>query len=187
MIPVLFVLVGLLPQPPKDPQATIEPRAAPGAGQELMKRMVGDWEVTKVFYPRSGDPTRQSGACHQTMIHEGRFLQSDFTFKGADGIVTTGMGLLGFESRTGQFTSIWTDSRSTRISFRQSQDRFDGKEIVLFSKNLGDSKDERRSRTVSRLEDGGNKLTHRQFGIAANGEERLVMELLMTRKEAHAK
>src|SRR5262249_18817921 len=109
----------------------------------------------KTFFPVSGEPVRTKGTCRQSMIHDGRFLRSEFVFEGARG-TTTGLGIIGFEAETGKFTSAWTDSRSTRFSFRQSEERFDGKEIVLFSKSLGeDGKSGRRSRTVSRLEEDG--------------------------------
>jgi hypothetical protein len=52
----------------------------------------------------------------------------------------------------------------------------------MFSQVLGDGKESRRSRTNTKLEDNGNKIVHRQFSLAADGSERLVMELVMTRK-----
>jgi hypothetical protein len=171
----------------KDPQSTVEPRSNPGAGQKFLEKFVGDWEVAKTFYSRSGDPSRSKGECRQTMIHEGRFLQSDFVFQQVDGKKTTGMGIIGFEAETGKFTSFWTDSRSTRLSIRQSEDKFNGEEIVLFSKSLDpNAKDARRSRTVTRLEEDGRKIVHRQYNPGPDGKERLLMELLMTRKAAAA-
>jgi len=93
------------------------------------------------------------------------------------------MGIIGFEPETGRFTSFWTDSRQTRMSVRQSRDRFDGTQIVLYSRSLdADEAQARRSKTVSRLEDGGRKLIHRQYALGPGGEERLVMELVMTRR-----
>lgn len=183
---LLAFAFAAVPQPPRDPQSAIEPRSEPGAGQKLMAKFVGDWEVTKTFYPRNGDPVRQTGACRQTLIHGGRFLRSEFTFSSPDGASTAGEGLLGFDAQTGLFTSVWTDARSTRMSIRQSRGKFDGREIVLFSASLGESREERRSRTVARLEDGGERLVHRQFGVAADGSERLVMELELKRKPAPA-
>ena len=184
--------LGVRAEPPqdkpaekKDPQSAIEPRSAPGAGQKFLARFVGDWDVVKTFHPRSGDPARATGVCRQTMIHGDRFLRSDFTFDGAQG-KTTGTGTIGFDAATGLFTSVWIDSRSTRMSLRQSKEKFNGEEIVLFSQTLGEGGTEaRRSRTVTRLEDDGAKIVHRQYGIAADGKERLVMELQMTRKAAN--
>ena len=80
------------------------------------------------------------------MVHDGRFLQSEFVFHG-DKSKTTGTGLIGFEADSGKFTSVWTDSRSTRMSLRQSQDKFDAEEIVLFSASLSSGAEGKRSRT----------------------------------------
>jgi hypothetical protein len=166
----------------KDPQSTYEPRSNPGAGQKFLEKFVGDWDVLKTFHPRSGSPVSSKGECRQTMIHSGRFLQSEFTFD-QNGNKTTGLGIIGFDPDSGKFTSVWTDSRSTRMSLRSSEDRFNGEEIVLYSRSLDpDRKETRRSRTVTRLEEGGRKLVHRQYALTPDGQERLMMELLMTRK-----
>jgi hypothetical protein len=175
---------GGQPPPAKDPQSSFEPRSGPGTGQKYLERFVGDWDVEKTFHPRSGEPSRQKGECRQSMMHDGRFLKSEFTF-GEGERKTTGTGLIGFEPASGKFTSVWTDSRQTRMSFRQSKDKFNGEEIVLYGSSLDPpAADARRSRTVSKLEDGDKKLLHRQYSINADGTERLVMELAMTRKKA---
>ncbi len=168
-------------QEKKDPQSAYEPRSGPGAGQKFLEKFAGDWNVDKTFYPRSGEPVRIKGECRQTMINGGRFLRSEFTF-GQGESRTTGLGLIGFQVESGKFTSVWTDSRSTRMSLRQSPDKFDGEEIVLVSRSLDEGGERRRSRTVTRLEDGGRKIVHRQYALGADGKERLMMELLLTRK-----
>jgi hypothetical protein len=174
------------PQDQKREQSKFEPRSEPGAGQALLKRFEGDWDVTKSFYRQTGNPVGVKGTCRQTMIHDGRFLQSEFTFE-ERGKKTTGLGIIGFEPESGVFTSFWTDSRQTRMSVRQSRGRFDGTQIILYSRSLEpDGKESRRSKTVSRLEDGDRKLIHRQYAINPEGQERLFMELIMTRKTGNA-
>jgi hypothetical protein len=178
---VAVVLLAGGGQPPadkKDPQSAIEPRSGPGAGQKFLEKFAGDWEVVKTFHPRAGDPVTTRGTCRQTMVHGGRFLQSEFTFDGPGG-KTTGTGTIGFEPDTGLFTSVWVDSRSTKMSLRKSKDKFDGTEIVLHSRSL-DDKEGRQSRTVTRLEDEGKRIVHRQYTATPDGKERLVMELVMT-------
>jgi hypothetical protein len=168
----------------KDPQSAIEPRSGPGTGQKFLEKFVGDWDVAKSFHPRAGEPVKQRGECKQSMVHGGRFLKSEFTFFSGDS-TTTGTGVIGFEPATGLFTSVWIDSRSTRMSLRQSKDKFNGSEIVLYGQGLGaGAKTVRQSRTVTRLADNGNRIVHRQYGINADGTERLVMELVLTRKSA---
>jgi hypothetical protein len=165
----------------QDPQAKFEPRSTPGAGQKYLEGFVGDWEVAKAFLPRTGEPNRSKGTCKQSMIQGGRFLQSEFTFGEGDR-KTTGVGLIGFEPESGAFTSVWIDSRQTRMSHRRSRDKFDGTQIVLYSASLEpEAKEARRSKTTSRLEDGGKRIVHRQYSLGAGGEERLMMELVMTR------
>jgi hypothetical protein len=173
------------PPDKKDPQSTVEPKSAPGAGQKVLDKFVGDWDVVKTFHPRQGEPAVTKGECRQAMVQGGRFLQSDFTFDGPNG-KTTGTGLIGFEPETGKFTSVWIDSRQTRMSFRQGEERFDGEQIVLHAKELGGAEG-RKSRTVTRLEDGGKKIVHRQYGTGADGKDRLVMELVLTRKPEKGK
>ncbi len=169
-------------QPPrKDPQSSFEPRSAPGKGQQFLVRMEGQWDVEKTFHPRSGSPVRLKGTASQKMIHEGRFLQSDFSFE-SEGQVTTGTGLIGYEAEKDQFTSCWLDSRSTRFSFRKSQPPFNGVEIILFSENLGEAT-KPRTRTVTKFDQNDQRLVHRQYAINADGSERLMMELIMNRAQ----
>jgi hypothetical protein len=166
----------------KDPQSSYEPRSTPGAGQKYLEKMVGEWDVVKVFYPREGEPSRLAGRCRQTMIQDGKFLQSEFVFQQGDR-KSTGLGIIGFEPETNRFTSFWVDSRQTRMSARQSREPFSGDRIVLYSISLDpQAKEPRRSKTVSRLDDDGRKLIHQQFALGQGGEERLMMELIMTRK-----
>jgi Protein of unknown function (DUF1579) len=177
---------GQPPKSRKDAQSAYEPRSGPGAGQKYLERFVGDWKVEKTFYPRAGDPAKSEGDCRQTMIHDGRFLQSEFVFE-QDGKKTTGLGLVGFDPASGQFTTVWTDSRSTRMSFRQSKEPFNGTEIVLHSESIEkDAKNSRMSRTVTRMEASGDRIVHRQYTVAAAGQERLIMELNMIRKRTPA-
>jgi hypothetical protein len=182
IVSALTIAVGeAQAQDKKDPQSSFEPKSKPGAGQKYLEKFVGNWEVSKTFHPRMGEPTKQKGECRQSMIHDGRFLQSEFTFE-ADSGKTTGTGLIGFEPETGKFTSVWVDARQTRMSLRQSEEKFDGAQIVLFGKELGE-KETRRSKTITKLEDDGNKIVHKQYALAQDGTERLVMELVLTRKD----
>ena len=172
--------------PGKDAQQRYEPPSGPGAGQAFLKTFEGEWTVERNFYPPSGaPPSKATGECTQKMVQDGRFLESDFTFHTPDGKTTTGVGISGFDPQTGLFTTFWYDSRSTRFSIRQSREPFDGKQIVLYSVSLGGSHgQEHTSRTVSFLEDGGKRLIHRQYNSDASGKERVLMELILTKKGA---
>lgn len=165
----------------KDPQSSFEPRSGPGAGQKFLEKFVGEWAVEKKFFPRDGGaPTVSTGTCKQEMVHGGRFLKSEFTFEGTAG-KSTGTGVIGFEPETGLFTSSWIDSRQTRMSFRKSKEKFAGDKIELFGADLG-GEPARKSKTVTTLEADGKKIVHKQFAVAADGTERQVMELALTKK-----
>lgn len=172
-----------LPTTAPDPQSSFEPRNSPGVGQKLLEQMAGDWVVVKTFYPIEGNPVSVSGQCKQTMINDGRFLMSEFTFdEGAK--QSTGFGIIGYDPDSGKFTSVWADSRSTRMSIRQSVGSFDGNEIILYGRPLSPptTQPSGRSYTSSRLENGGNTLVHRQYIRLPDGNQRLILQLLMTRR-----
>ena len=166
----------------RDAQNAYEPRTIPGAGQALLARFAGRWDVVKTFYPLQGDPVRSRGECEQKMVHDGHFLQSDFVFFDAGGGRTTGTGISGFDPRSGRFTTVWFDSRGTTMSLRQSEGAFDGKEIVLYGAGLDGDKPGHRSVTRAHLEEDGRVLVHRHYLIQDGGKERLMMELRLIRK-----
>ena len=116
------------------------------------------------------------------MVQEGKFLESDFTFFNADGTKGSGTGISGFDSKTNRFTTVWFDSRQTTMSIRQSDGRFDGKNIVLWATALDPDDPGRKTVARAHLEDGGRVLVHRHYLIDDKGNERLMIELRLTRK-----
>jgi hypothetical protein len=170
------------PKTTAEAQNRYEPRGKPGAGQALLAQFAGDWDVVKTFFPQNGAPVHTAGACRQWMIHDGHFLQSDFTFSEGDGSKTTGTGISGFDPATGRFTTVWYDSRQLTFSIRQSEGTFDGKEIVLYATSLDPDRPGRRTVARAHFEENGRVLLHQHFLIDAAGKERLMLELRMTRK-----
>ena len=159
-----------------------EPPNTPGAGQELLSRFAGDWDVVKTFFPKDGKPIVTKGTCKQYMIQGGKFLQSDFTFFNPDGTKSTGTGISGFDTKTNRFTTVWYDSRQTTMSIRQSDGTFDGKNIVLWATPLDTEHPGRKTVARAHLEDGDHVLLHRHFLIDDKGKEQMIIELRMTRK-----
>jgi Protein of unknown function (DUF1579) len=159
-----------------------EPPNAPGSGQKLLAQFAGDWDVVKTFFPMNGKPIVTRATCKQYMIQDGKFLQSDFTFIGADGTKSTGTGISGFDSKTNRFTTVWYDSQQTTMSIRQSDGTFDGKNIVLWTTPLDTEHPGRKTVARAHLEEDGRLLLHRHFVIDDKGEERMMIELRMTRK-----
>ena len=190
LLALLLLAAAAGGQPPaggkdkKDPQEKFEPKSGPGEGQKFLAKFAGEWEVVKTFYPRAegAEPVKSAGSCTQEMTHGGRFLKSEFAFDGPTG-KTTGTGVVGFEPATGLFTSTWIDSRQTRMSFRRSAEKFDGKRIVLWGVAFEEPKDGRKSKTVTTTAGDPATITHRQYAVNADGTERPVMQLEMTPKK----
>src|ERR1700735_2566889 len=159
-----------------------EPPNAPGAGQKLLAQFAGDWDVVKSFFPQNGAPKVTKGTCKQYMIQDGKFLQSDFIFMNSDGSKSTGTGISGFDSNTNRFTTVWYDSRQTTMSIRQSDGTFDGKNIVLWATALDPDRLGRKTVARAHLEEDGRVLLHRPFLIDDKGEERMMIELRLTKK-----
>jgi hypothetical protein len=159
-----------------------EPPTDAGAGQKLLAQYVGDWDMTKKFFPATGEPTVTKGTVKQYMIQGGKFLQSDFTFIAADGSKSTGTGISGFDAKTNRFTTVWYDSEKTTMSIRQSDGTFDGKTIVLYSTSLDPDRPGRKTYARAVLEENGHVLVHRHYAVDDKGNERLVLEWRMTKK-----
>jgi Protein of unknown function (DUF1579) len=159
-----------------------EPPNAPGAGQKLLAQFVGDWDVVKTFFPQNGTPKVTKGTCKQYMVQDGKFLQSDFTFFESDGTKSTGTGISGFDSKTNRFTTVWFDSRQTTMSIRQSDGTFDGQNIILWATPLDPDRPGRKTVARAHLEEDGHVLLHRHFAIDDKGEERMIIELRLSRK-----
>ncbi|MGA2375891.1 MAG: DUF1579 family protein [Candidatus Sulfotelmatobacter sp.] len=158
-----------------------EPPNAVGAGQKLLAQFAGDWDVVKTFFPTNGKPIVTKGTCKQYMVEDGKFLQTDFTFFEADGTKSTGTGISGFDAKTNRFTTVWYDSRQTTMSIRQSDGTFDGKNIVLWATPLDPDRPGRKTVARAHLEEDGRVLLHRHFLIDDKGEERMMIELRLTR------
>src|SRR5208282_5760881 len=159
-----------------------EPPNAAGDGQKLLAQFAGEWDVVKTFFPMNGEPIVTKATCKQYMIQDGKFLQSDFTFINSDGKKSTGTGISGFDSKTNKFTTVWYDSDRTVMSIRQSDGTFDGKNIVLWTTPLDTEHPGRKTVARTHLEQDGRLLLHRHFLIDDKGNERMIIELRMTRK-----
>jgi hypothetical protein len=160
------------------------PPNVPGAGQKLLAQFVGDWDLVKTFLPMNGKPIVTKCTCKQSMIQDGKFLQSDFTFFNSDGTKSTGTGVSGFDPKMNRFTTVWYDSRQTTMSIRQSDGTFDGQNIVLWTTPLDSEHLGRKTVARAHLEQDGRLLLHRHFVIDDKGEERMMIEFRMTRNSS---
>jgi hypothetical protein len=77
--------------------------------------------------------------------------------------------------------TVWFDSRQTTISIRQSDGTFDGDNIVLWATPLDPDRPGRK-RSRAHLEEGGRVVVQQHFLIDDKGNERMMIEMRMTRK-----
>jgi hypothetical protein len=179
MIGILLIVTAAVAQ---QTHSQYEPPNAAGAGQKLLAQFAGEWDVVKTFFPMTGEPIVSKATCKQYMIQDGKFLQSDFTFFNSDGTKSTGTGISGFDSKTNRFTTVWYDSQRTTMSIRQSDGTFDGKNIVLWATPLDPDHPGRKTVARAHLEQDGRLLLHRHFLVDDKGNERMMIELRMTRR-----
>ena len=159
-----------------------EPSNGAGAGQKLLAQFVGNWSVVNTFYPAQGQPRVSKGTCKQFMVKDGKFLESDFTFFGANGEKSTGTGISGFDTKSNRFTTVWFDSRRTQMSIRQSDGTFDGKNIVLWSTALDNDMPGRKTVARAHLDKNGHVLVYTHYLVDAAGKEQMMFQMLMTRQ-----
>jgi hypothetical protein len=179
IIAILFISSAAMAQQTHN---QYEPANGPGAGQKLLSQFVGEWSVVNTFYPAQGKPRVTKGTCKQFMVKDGKFLESDFTFFNPDGTKTSGTGISGFDSKSNRFTTVWFDSRRTEMSIRQSDGTFDGKNIVLWATPLDNDNPGRKTVARAHLEDNGHVLVYAHYLVSADGKERMMFQMLMTRQ-----
>jgi hypothetical protein len=78
--------------------------------------------------------------------------------------------------------TVWFDSRQTTMSIRQSDGTFDGDNIVLWATPLDPDRPGRKTVARAHLEEGGRVVVHQHFLIDDKGNERMMIEMRMTRK-----
>ncbi len=163
--------------------AQYEPPNRGGAGQVLLAKMVGNWTFTDTFFPlRGGKPHVSTGTCQQFMILGGMFLQSNFTFHGANGSTWKGEGISGFSPSTGKFTTDWIDSQRTEMSIRQSRGKFDGKNMWLYAQQIGREHPGRVTFAHAFLRDGGKQLVYDHYYQVPGGKPKMMFEIVLIRQ-----
>ena len=165
-------------------RATFRSRGGPEIPRGVRRGLGRRQDVLSAGWRR---PSRSPGTCRQTMIHDGRFLQSEFVFEQA-GRKSTGLGLTGFEPQIGPI-----HHRLDRFppdphvvppeprAVRRQTDRL-VQPVVRGSRYhqrpgagrlLADRQPDRGQRPADR----SSSVQHRP-----DGKERLIMELVLTRR-----
>lgn len=83
-----------------------------GPEHKRLEMLVGTWNAKVRDYEPGKPPVESSGTMVRTMIFGGRYLKEDFKASIA-GSPFQGMGLIGYDSMSRRYVSVWLDSSST--------------------------------------------------------------------------
>jgi len=125
MSPRPFVLVAalsLLAFAVPRPAAEDVPRA-----KELLKHFAGTWDVEMTF---AGMPPSKGTETNHLLTH-GLVLVTEYRAPMGPGQEFEGHGLMGFNPRTGAWTSVWADSMDPNISINEGTWSADGKTFTV--------------------------------------------------------
>lgn len=100
-------------EPDKAKIAAYMELAKPGPEHKQLESLVGSWDEEIKFFMAPGKPPMTfKGTCQNRMILGGRFLVSES--KGGSGpMAFESMMIMGFDRRTGKFTTVGFDSEGT--------------------------------------------------------------------------
>lgn len=87
----------------------------PNEHHKALEPLVGRWKTTvKIWMTEGAEPEISEGTSDNQWIMGGRFLQQNFRGE-AMGKPFEGMGIIGYDTIAGEYTSLWLDNMSTGI------------------------------------------------------------------------
>ena len=101
--------------------AEMQKYTMPNENHKALEPLVGQWKSSVKFWMSAGAPPEVSeGTSENRWIMGGRFVQQDF--KGMSmGRPFEGLGITGYDTIRGEYTSIWLDNMATGIMVGSAQ------------------------------------------------------------------
>jgi hypothetical protein len=105
--------------------------ATPGKAHENLAKLAGEWDATIRISmgPGTGEWMESQGSATFKMILGGRYLKQSFKclmeMPGEEPMPFEGLGLTGYNNRTGQYESTWMDNTGTAINVSKSPEGTD--------------------------------------------------------------
>ncbi len=157
--------------------------STPGEGHKALEPLVGTWDYTVTWWEAPGsEPQKSTGTSEVKWIMGGRFLEQ--SAKGtAMGQEFQGMGIMGYDNMTKEYSGIWIDNMGTGMmssagTYDPSKKTFT--ETGSFScPQEGGEKSFRGVTTIL----GPDKYTYEMFAAGKDGKEARMMEIVYTRKK----
>jgi hypothetical protein len=113
------------------PEAMMAKLAQPGVHHEVLKAMVGTWDMAgKSWMSPAVEPAVWDGKAEKKMILGGRYLQEDVHSE-MMGQPFTGLGIVGYDNVQNKYIWIWLDDMSTGIMVSEGDADESGKTLTL--------------------------------------------------------
>lgn len=88
----------------------------PGPGHKVIGQFAGTWKATvKTWFGPENEPQISEGRAKHDLIFDGRFLKEDFKSL-SKSMPFQGMGVVGYDNITNEYTSVWIDTMTTSTS-----------------------------------------------------------------------
>jgi hypothetical protein len=115
---------------PEQQQAMMK-AMTPGDHHKHLERFAGKFEYTSKMWMAPGAPAMESkGTSESTMIMGGRYLK-DVVSGNAMGMPFEGLGVMGYDNVTGEYTVAWVDNMGTGILRASGACSDDGKVLTF--------------------------------------------------------
>jgi hypothetical protein len=154
----------------------------PGAMQQLLARLEGDWTYeVKSWRTPEGPPDVAQGTATKRMILDGRYLEE--IHKGViQGSPTEGRGITGWDNLAKEFQVAWVDNFSTAVLYCRGRLEADGKSWTVYGSHLDPMTELKvELRLVTRIVDADHH-TFEHYMKPAGAPEKKWMEIRYTRK-----
>lgn len=116
-----FLRADTLKEKPNPKMEEMMKLTTPGQEHKILKGLVGNWKVDANFWMEpTGKPEHSTATQKNTLIMDGRFLQTEYHGK-TMGKPFRGMGLLGFDRVRNEYQSVWIDTITTGIATSAGQ------------------------------------------------------------------
>jgi len=156
--------------------------ATPAEGHKILNSLVGSWTYTMKHRMKAGAPQEELiGSSENSWIMDGRFVEEKV--KGTwMGHPFYGIGIIGHNNGTGQYSSYWFDNMSTGSMFSEGDYDAEAKTITSSGKFHCPFRGQTAYRNVLTITDEKN-YSYEMYMTEVDGVEFLAMQINYTRKE----
>lgn len=157
--------------------------ATPGEPHKQLASQAGSWATkTKSWMEPDKPPMESTGACDNTVLLDGRFLQQKCTGD-MMGQPFTGIGVHGYDNATRKYVTTWIDSMGTGIFFMEGTGSADGKTVTLNGSHPDPMGGVMKHRAVWTFVDPNTQIFEMYGSGTQHGDEMKMMEITYKRKQ----